>query len=131
MTETQQYKLPRIIIGVMGLIMAAATLPAYFNPTMNPGLTELVEPAVSLGFTAGAFLGRQLTLIIIALIGAVTGQRHLVMMGGFAMMFMNAHDAIFMGLLGGPMIPAIAGLVFAIMGAVAIYLVWKTPADSQ
>ncbi|MEO0357853.1 MAG: hypothetical protein AAF386_06090 [Pseudomonadota bacterium] len=129
MSLSKNYLLPRILIGAMALIMAAATLPAYMNPTSNPGLTQLTGDALSLGQTAGAFLGRQLTLIIIALIGAFVGQRQLVMIGGFAMMFMNGHDAIFMGLMGGPAVAAIAGLVFAVIAAVAIYLVWqKRPA---
>lgn len=129
MTLNKNNMLPRILIGLMGVIMLAATLPAYFNPTMNPGLINLVDPALSLGETAGAFLGRQLTVILIALIGAITGLRHLVMIGGFGMAFMNGHDAIFMGLAGGPdfRVAAIAGLVFAILGAVSVYLVWSKP----
>ncbi|MEM9582185.1 MAG: hypothetical protein AAGA08_03645 [Pseudomonadota bacterium] len=123
----KDYLLPRILIGVLALVMAAFTLPAYPNPTSNPGLAELTGPALSLGGTAGAFLGRQLTLILIALIGAVVGQRHLVMIGGFAMMFMNGHDAIFMGLMGGPAEAAIAGLAFAVIAAIAIVLVWRKP----
>jgi hypothetical protein len=127
MKSNKPYLLPRVLIGVMALIMAAATIPSYINPTMNPGLTTLTGDALSLGQTAGAFLGRQLTLIIIALIGAFVGQRHLVMIGGFAMMFMNGHDAIFMGLMGGPQVAAIAGLVFAVIAAIAIFLVWRKP----
>lgn len=128
MTFNKHYLVPRILIGLMALAMAAATIPAYFNPPLNPGLANLTGAALSLGDTAGAFLGRQLTLIIIALIGAVVGQRHLVMTGGFGMMFMNGHDAIFMGLLGGPTAAAIGGLVFSILAAVAIVLVWRKPA---
>ena len=123
----KQYLVPRILIGLMALVMAAATIPAYGNPTSNPGLINLVDPALSLGETAGAFLGRQMTVILIALIGAVIGLRHLVMIGGFGMMFMNGHDAILMGLLGGPdySVAAIAGLVFATLGALSIFLVWR------
>lgn len=127
MSFNKQYLLPRVLVGLMALIMLAFTLPAYLNPTSNPGLTELTGQALSLGSTAGAFLGRQLTLILIALIGAIVGQRHLVMIAGFAMMFMNGHDAIFMGLMGGPTDAAIAGLVFALIAAVAILLVWRRP----
>ena len=127
MFANKQYLLPRILIGLMALVMLAATIPSYFNPTMNPGLTTLTGPALSLGETAGAFLGRQLTLILIALIGTFMGHRHLVMIGGFAMMFMNAHDAIFMGLMGGPASAAIAGFVFAAIAAIAIVLVWRKP----
>ena len=128
MNFNKPYLLPRILIGALALVMAAFTLPAYFNPTSNPGLSELAGPALSLGSTAGAFLGRQMTLIIISLIGAFVGQRHLVMIGGFSMMFMNGHDAIFMGLMGGPADAAIAGLVFAVIAAIAIFLVWRKPA---
>jgi hypothetical protein len=127
MSLSKQYLLPRILIGLMALMMVAFTLPAYLNPNSNPGLTELTGDALSLGSTAGAFLGRQLTLILISLIGVIVGQRHLVMIGGFAMLFMNGHDAIFMGLMGGPADAAIAGLVFAIIAAVAIFLVWRKP----
>lgn len=128
MTLNKQYLLPRILIGVLALVMAAFTLPAYLNPVSNPGLAELTGPALSLGSTAGAFLGRQLTLILITLIGAVVGQRNLVIIGGFAMMVINGHDAIFMGLMGGPTEAAIAGLAFAVIAAVAIVLVWRKPA---
>lgn len=105
-------------------------LPAYGDPRSNPGFAELTGPALSLVGTAGAFLGRQLTLIIVALIGAFVGQRHLVMIGGFAMMFMTGHDAIFIGLMSGPADVAAAGLVFAIIAAVAIFLVWRKPTDA-
>lgn len=125
---TKAYLLPRIMIGALALVMAAFTLPAYPNPASNPGLSHLIGEALSLGSTAGAFLGRQLTLILISLIGAVSGQRHLVMIGGFSMMFMNGHDAVFMGLMGGPAQAAIAGLVFALIAALAILLVWRKPA---
>ena len=126
---TKDYLVSRILIGLMALVMLAATIPAYGNPTSNPGLINLTGPALSLGETAGAFLGRQLTVILIALIGVVTGLRHLVMIGGFGMAFMNGHDAVLMGLLGGPdfRMAAIAGLVFAILGALAVILVWRNP----
>lgn len=130
MTLNKNYMISRILIGLMALAMLAATIPAYGNPTSNPGLINLTGPALSLGETAGAFLGRQLTVIVICLIGAVTGLRHLVMIGGFGMAFMNGHDAIFMGLVGGEdvRVAAIAGLVFALLGVLAIVLVWRKPA---
>ena len=123
MLNGKKYLLPRILLAVMALIMAAATIPAYFNPTFNPGLANIVAPAASLGETAGAFLGRQMTVILITLIGAISGHRLLVMIGGFGMAFMNGHDALFMGLGGGPATAAIGGLVFAIIAALCIFLV--------
>jgi hypothetical protein len=124
------YFISRLLIGLMALVMLAATLPAYGNPTSNPGLINLSGAALSLGETAGAFLGRQMTVVIIALIGAFTGIRHLVMIGGFGMMFMNGHDAVLMGTLGGSdmRVAAVAGLVFALLGALAVYLAWRKPA---
>lgn len=123
------YFISRLLVGLMGLVMLVATLPAYGNPTSNPGLIHLSGVALSLGDTAGAFLGRQMTVIIIALIGALTGLRNLVMIGAFGMMFMNGHDAILMGIMGGAdmQVAAIAGLVFALLGLVSIYLAWRTP----
>ena len=38
---------------------------------------------------------------------------------------MNGHDAIFMGLMGGPTAAAIGGLFFAMLSAVAIFLVMR------
>ena len=125
---TKTYLIPRVLIGLMALAMAAATLPAYGNVTMNPGLANITGEAASLGETAGAFLGRQLTLILIALIGAVSGQRLLLIIGAFGMMFMNGHDAIFMGLMGGPAVAAIGGLAFALLAALSIFLVLRKPA---
>lgn len=125
MATKKQYLVPRILIALMAIAMAAATIPAYWNPTMNPGLANLTGPALSLGETAGAFLGRQLTLILIALIGAFSGNRYLVLIGAFGMFFMNAHDAVLMGLMGGPAAAAIGGLVFAIAAIVAIVLVLR------
>ncbi len=49
------YLIPRILIGLMGLVMLAATIPAYANPTSNPGLINLVDPALSLGESAIIF----------------------------------------------------------------------------
>lgn len=124
------YFISRLLIGLMALVMLAATVPAYGNPTSNPGLINLVDPALSLGETAGAFLGRQMTVILITLIGAVSGLRHLVMIGGFGMAFMNGHDAFLMSTLGGAdmRVAAIAGFVFAVLGAISIVLVWRKPA---
>lgn len=128
MISHKQYLILRILIALMALAMAAATIPAYWSPMINPGLTSLTGPAVSLGETEGAFWGRQLTLILVALIGAVVGRRDLVLIGAFGMMFMNGHDAIFMGLMGGPSGAASGGLVFAVIAAGAIVLVLRKPA---
>ena len=109
----------RIVLAILAILMAVFTFPAYLNPLSNPGLADLTGDAVSLGSTAGAFLGRQLTLILIALLGAFSGHRLLVAIGGFGIAFMNGHDAVFMGLLGGPSMAfaAGAGLVFALLAA--------------
>ena len=56
MSFNNQYIAARILIALMALFMAAATIPAYANPTFNPGLTELIGTALSLGETAAHFL---------------------------------------------------------------------------
>ena len=100
---------------------------------MPTGLTHVTLKALSLEETAGAFPGRQLTLTIIALTGAISGpisgQRLLLMIGGFGLFFINGHNAIFMGLMGAPASAAIGGLVFAPVAAIAIFLVWRTKAS--
>lgn len=107
----------RILLALLAIVMMAFTLPAYLDPTSNPGLSTLSGDSLSLGSTAGAFLGRQLTLIIIAIIGAISGHRLLVAIGGFGIAFMNAHDALFMGLMGGNdmIFVAGAGAMFALL----------------
>ena len=117
----------RIIITALAVLMALFTLPAYLDPVTNPGLATLTGEALSLGNTAGAFLGRQLTVIIIALIGAFVGHRYLVAMGGFGLAFMNGHDTFFMGLFGGSTFAAGAGAVIAILGILVIVLALRTP----
>ena len=57
MSFNRQYLISRILIGLLALVMLAFTLPAYPNPTSNPGLADITGPALSLGTTAGAFLG--------------------------------------------------------------------------
>lgn len=111
-------KIARGVLALLGLVMLAFTLPAYGHPTSNPGLVNVTGDALSLGSTAGAFLGRQLTIILIALIGAVSGHRLLVAIGGFGMAFLNGHDAFFMGTMGGDPATAGAGAVFAVLGAI-------------
>lgn len=114
----------RILLALLAIVMAAFTVPAYLDPTSNPGLSAVSGEALSLGSTAGAFLGRQLALIIIALVGAVSGHRLLVAVGGFGIAFMNGHDALLMGLFGGESMAfaAGAGAVFAMIASVTVFI---------
>lgn len=117
-----QMNVARGLLALLALVMAIFTIPAYTDPTSNPGLTDLTGNALSLGSTAGAFLGRQLTIIVIAMLGALSGQRLLVAMGGFGMLFLNGHDAVFMGFWGGDPATAGAGAVFAVLGLVVVVM---------
>ncbi len=117
-----QMHIARGLLALLGVVMGVFTIPAYTDPTSNPGLVDLAGDALSLGSTAGAFLGRQLTIILIALLGAMFGQRLLVAMGGFGMAFLNGHDAVFMGFWGGDPATAGAGAVFAVLGLVVVIL---------
>lgn len=132
-TNSKQLLAARIILALLAITMAAFTLPAYLDPTSNPGLNALSGESISLGSTAGAFLGRQLTLIIIALIGAISGQRLLVAIGGFGIGFMNGHDAIFMGLVGGESMAfaAGAGAVFALLATLTAIIAIRSSGQSR
>ena len=121
-----QLKIARGILAFLAIAMAAFTFPAYAYPTSNPGLVNLTGEALSLGSTAGAFLGRQLGIILIGLIGAITGHRLLVAIGGFGLCFINGHDAFFMGTMGGDPSTAGAGAAFAVLGAVVVILALRT-----
>lgn len=62
MALNKDYLLPRVLLGLMVLVRLTATIPTYAHPTSNSGLINLVDPALPLGATARAFLGRQLTV---------------------------------------------------------------------
>ena len=123
-TSSKAFMASRILLGVLAVVMAIFTLPAYLTPTDNPGLSALSGEALSLGSTAGAFLGRQLTLIIIALIGVVSGHRLLLAIGGFGIAFMNGHDALLMGFWGGENMTVVAGAgaAFALLAAITVLI---------
>ena len=101
----------RALLGVLAFILLVFTVPAYIDTANNPGLANLSGEAASLGSVAGAFLARQLGLVLIAIYGAVSGTRQAVMLGAFGIGFFNLHDAIFLALFGAGGIGAITGLV--------------------
>lgn len=103
--------LSRILLGVLALIILLFTLPAYLNPASNPGLANLSGEVATLGSVAGAFLGRQLVIALIAAYGAINGTTQPMLIGAFGMAFFNLHDAVFLSTFGtfGP--GAIAGIV--------------------
>ena len=72
-----------------------------------------------------------MTLIIIALIGVVSGHRLLMAIGAFGMAFMNGHDAVFMGLMGGSAASAGAGLVFALIAVFVAIVSLRQPGENQ
>lgn len=114
----------RVGLGILTLMMAALTIPAYFDPTVNPGLANLTPELASLGSVAGTFLGRQLTVLIIAAIGIVVASRSLLMVGAFGITFLNGHDAVMLFLFGGSeeMFGAVSGLVIALLAGGCLYL---------
>ena len=112
----------RLILGLAALLMAAWTVPAYVNPSINPALEFLPAEFLSLGSTAGLFLGRQLTLILIALYAAAVGGRLPLLFGGFAIAFLNGHDAVLAVLFDGESAAAIAGAVLALAGIAVLFL---------
>ncbi|KPA22977.1 hypothetical protein shim_12700 [Shimia sp. SK013] len=111
----------RIALGALATIILLFTIPAYLNPANNPGLKSLTGEAASLGSVAGLFLGRQLTIALIALYGAIRGTTESLLIGAFGIAAINFHDAIFVGAFGGVKPGSVMGLVF---GLLALGLMW-------
>ena len=115
----------RGLLGLLAVVMLLFTLPAYLNTSANPGLANLTGETTSLGSVAGAFLGRQLCLALIALYGALKGTTQPVLIGAFAMAFLNLHDAVFLSAFGNVGPGAIAGLILGGFALVVFVLAWR------
>jgi len=118
----------RILLGVLALLILGTTVPAYFDTSANPGLAVLTGEAASLGSVAGLFLGRQLTLALIAVYGAVRRTREGLLIGAFGILFFNLHDAVLLTLAGSSLVGAIAGLVLALAAGAVMALVLRKKA---
>ncbi len=120
--ENHQHALwVRLALGVLALIILLFTLPAYMNPMSNPGLASLTGEAATLGSVAGAFLGRQLTIALIAAYGAVRGTTQPLLIGAFAIAGFNLHDAVFITAFAGVKPGGMIGLLF---GLIALGIMW-------
>ncbi|NRB03523.1 MAG: hypothetical protein HRU30_09680 [Rhodobacteraceae bacterium] len=128
MTEQKLPLWMRGVLALLALIIFAFTLPAYANPTSNPGLAILTGEAATLGSLAGAFLGRQLTLALIAGFGAMRGTATPMMIGAFGIGFFNLHDAVFLSLFGAGGPGAIAGLILGVVGLGLMLLIYRRTA---
>lgn len=115
----------RILLGVLALIIVLFTLPAYLNTSANPGLANLSGEAASLGSVAGAFLGRQLVIALIALYGAINGTSQPMLIGGFGLAFFNLHDAVFLSVFGNGGPGAVAGVVIGLAAVIVMVLVYR------
>ena len=118
----------RIILGVLALLNLGTTLPAYLDTSANPGLAVLTGEAATLGSVAGLFLGRQLTIALIAAYGAIRGTREPMLFGAFGLVFFNLDDAFFLTMAGTSVVGAVAGLVLAIAAGVVMLLTWRKAA---
>lgn len=115
----------RIGLGVLAALILLTTLPAYMNPTSNPGLASLAGESATLGSVAGLFLGRQLTIALIAVYGAIKGTTQPLLIGAFGIAFFNFHDAIFVSAFAGVKPGAIIGLVIALLGFGIMWMVHR------
>ena len=125
MVQEKQGFIVRGLLGLLAVVMLLFTLPAYLNTSANPGLANLTGEAASLGSVAGAFLARQLGLALIALYGALNGTTQPVMIGAFAIAFLNLHDAVFLSAFGNVGPGAIAGLALGGLAVVVMVLTWR------
>ena len=122
MTKQKHGIVVRGLLGILAVVMLVFTLPAYMDTSTNPGLANLSGEVASLGSVAGAFLGRQLGLALIALYGAVHGATQPVLIGAFAIAFLNLHDAVFLSAFGNIGPGAIAGLVLGVLAVLVMLL---------
>ena len=120
----------RLLLGALALVIFFFTLPAYPNPTSNPGLASLTGEAATLGSLAGAFLGRQLTLALIAAYGAFKGTTQPMIIGAFGIGFFNIHDAFFLSVFGAGGAGAIAGVVLGVFGLGLMWMVMRSAKQS-
>lgn len=121
--ENQRHALwLRIALGLLAAIIILFTLPAYMDPLKNPGLAALTGETATLGSVAGAFLGRQMAIALIALYGAVRGTTEPLLIGAFGIAFFNLHDAVFIAASRGILPGAIMGFVFFVL---ALVILWR------
>ena len=125
MAQEKQGYVVRGLLGLLAVVILLFTLPAYLNTSANPGLANLTGEAASLGSVAGAFLARQLGLALIAIYGALNGTTQPVLIGAFAMAFLNLHDAAFLSAFGNSGPGAIAGLFLGGLALVVFVLAWR------
>lgn len=118
----------RGLLAILALVMLAFTLSAYLNTANNPALANLSGDTASLGSVAGAFLGRQLSLSLIALYGAIRGTTQPLLIGAFAIAFLNLHDAVFLSAFGTMGPGAIAGLI---LGSLALLVIVLTSREAK
>ena len=99
---------------------------------VNPSAIRAVigTVAASLGSVAGAFLGRQVGLALIALYGAIRGTAQPMLIGAFAIAFFNLHDAVLLSVFGSGGPGAIAGLVLGVLALVVMLGVYRNQAKA-
>ena len=120
----------RILLALLALVIFAFSLPAYMDPSANPALARLSPENASLGSVAGAFLGRQVGLALIALYGAIRGTTQPMLIGAFAIGFFNLHDAFFLGTFGAGGPGAIAGIILGLLALAVMFGVFRKHANA-
>lgn len=112
----------RIILGLLGLAVLAFTLPAYSDATANPLLSNLTPDLAALNSVGGGFLVRQLALALLALYGAWKGTGVSLGMGAFGIFLFNLQEGLMLTLTGVPGPGGIAGLVFAALAGIVLFM---------
>ena len=125
MTNSKMNLASRVLLGVLTLVILAFTIPAYVDTANNPALAYLSGANAGLGGVAGAFLGRQITLALIAAYGVIKPNKQTLMIGGFAIAAFNLHDAFMLFAFGSGGAGAIAGVVLGVLGLAVMYLASK------
>lgn len=110
----------RILLGVMCLMILGLTVPAFFDPSVNPATATLPAEFATNGSIAGGFLARQFAIAVVGLYAAWKATPGMIMIAAGATGIWNLLEGIFQLSVGG-MEGGVAGLVFAAISAVLIW----------
>lgn len=106
----------RILLGVVGVLVLAVTVPAIFVPSANPVLAEVTSHT---GLSA-VFISRQATIAVVVLYCAWKGIASSVFLGGLLVALFNLFDTIGILLLNGITPILVPGLVLLAIGALVM-----------
>lgn len=112
----------RVALGFVAGLILVLTVPGYFDIRLSPALAMLDGDPASLGSVAGGFLGRQVSLAVLALVTVWWGIRPAVFIGALGLALFNIHDAVFLTVFDGRVVGATVAIMLAGM---CLWVMWS------